>query len=63
MSNNMGVGTANRVDDRYFAGGIGNTTTYTINKVCPACKKQKKAGQSHPKCSRVLQQMNRNGEI
>jgi len=59
----MGVGTPSRVDERYFAGGTGNTTTYAISRVCPACKKQKKAGQSHPKCSRLLQQMNMNGEI
>ena len=34
-----------------------------IRTVCPACGEAKKAGSSHPKCSRILQGMYSRGEL
>ena len=60
---NMGRGTSSYandrpvLNDRAFSGGMVTRTR------CLACGEPKHTNQSHPKCSRKLQQMYRRGEL
>lgn len=60
MSRNMGTRTQT-------ADAIGSRRSESaglvVRKICPACKKVKKAGSSHPKCSPELQKMSQRGEL
>lgn len=57
MSNRTSSAAHGHADQR------GESIGHIIPKTCLACGKRKKAGQSHPKCSRILQGMSQRGEI
>lgn len=62
MSNNAGFMT--RTEDNTRARVSDYMSTGMITRtICPACRKPKKAGIPHRKCSRKLQQMYFNGEL
>lgn len=55
MSRNMGQRTARDAGHRVDS-GLHESPGLPIRSICPACGKRKRSGESHPRCSRILQQ-------
>ncbi len=59
MSRNIGKKRTLTADGHGYGKAFSMSIGLPIRKTCPVCRKPKKAGSSHPKCSPILQQMSR----
>lgn len=62
MSRNMGKRTNTDAHNR-IGSWFQESPGLVIRTLCPACGKKKRSGESHPRCSRILQRRRRLGEV